>query len=168
MILDDYFPLLANIDAIDGSAQAWSIPGGWGHVVVIQEHTGTQDADGAEILRPSFIGIADAEGAVVMSDDSQDTPSTSNLAAALGLNSGTQSYSPPRVTAFQFDRQTIVTFGDTTEPLTISDNVEMARCFGPSVALCFGPTLAGLIAPVSGGAHSLLSKLANQSFGVDW
>lgn len=56
---------IAYLDAIDGSAQAWSLPGAWGHVVVIQEYRGMQtDAAGNRVRRfePRFVGVLDAEG----------------------------------------------------------------------------------------------------------
>jgi len=129
---EDDFPLLANVDAIDGSAQAWSIPGGWGHVVVLQQYCGVEDDQETFRLQARFIGIADAEGAVVMADDSSDDIDESPLAASSSgfLLDRFDTKPVPKVTAVPFDLQAIKTLetesgsliGAGGVPLEVSDN----------------------------------------------
>ncbi len=54
------FPYIAYLDAIDGSAQAWSLPGAWGNVVVIQEAVFPEP--GTPQLELRFVAVVDAEG----------------------------------------------------------------------------------------------------------
>lgn len=61
---------LAYLDAVDGSAQAWSLPGAWGHVTVIQEFKGVEAEKPLCELR--FLGVLDAEGGVTMAEESVD------------------------------------------------------------------------------------------------
>lgn len=61
---------LAYLDAVDGSAQAWSLPGAWGHVTVIQEFMGVEA--GKPLCELRFLGVLDAEGGVTMAEESVD------------------------------------------------------------------------------------------------
>ncbi|MBB1512745.1 hypothetical protein H5399_09030 [Tessaracoccus sp. MC1627] len=61
---------LAYLDAVDGSAQAWSLPGAWGHVTVIQEFTGSSGQEPQCAAR--FVGVMDAEGGTTMAEEGLD------------------------------------------------------------------------------------------------
>lgn len=65
------FPFVAFVDPIDGSAAAWSLPGGWGQVIVIQKFINTQ-ADGTPVMQLLFIGVIDAEGGTTTFDFTTD------------------------------------------------------------------------------------------------
>ena len=60
------FKYLAYLDPVDGSAPAWAIPGGWGHVVVIQQYVGLKK--GQPYCPPRYVGVLDAEGGTVVYD----------------------------------------------------------------------------------------------------
>ncbi len=55
------------LDAIDGSAQAWSLPGAWGHVMLVQEFVGLA-ADGGPDCQMRFLGVLDAEGGTTFAE----------------------------------------------------------------------------------------------------
>lgn len=69
LLLSTQFPYVAYLDAIDGSAQAWAIPGGWGQVLIVQEFEGVGE-DGLPRCAPRFIGVLDAEGGTTVYDPS--------------------------------------------------------------------------------------------------
>jgi hypothetical protein len=60
---------LAYVDAIDGSRQAFSLPGCWGIPIVAQQHLGGADAHGYPRCAMRYIGIVDAEGVVVATEE---------------------------------------------------------------------------------------------------
>ncbi len=69
LVLDPYqFKYIAYLDAIDGSAQAWSLPGGWGHVLVIQQFIMADPASGLPVCEPRFVAVVDAEGRIVSAE----------------------------------------------------------------------------------------------------
>jgi hypothetical protein len=74
LCLDPTFRYIAYLDAIDGSAQAWSLPGGWSHVLVIREYIKTDTARNLPICEPRFVAVVDAEGGVVSAEAAQASP----------------------------------------------------------------------------------------------
>ncbi|MCK9464252.1 MAG: hypothetical protein M0R80_31935 [Proteobacteria bacterium] len=61
------FRYIGYLDAIDGSAQAWSLPGAWGHVMLVQEFVGLA-ADGGPDCQMRFLGVLDAEGGTTFAE----------------------------------------------------------------------------------------------------
>ena len=66
LLLSRDFHYVAYLDAIDGSAQAWSLPGAWGHVLIVQQYEGQKD--GAPWCPIRYIGVLDAEGGTTVFD----------------------------------------------------------------------------------------------------
>lgn len=62
-LLNQTFQHAAFIDPIDGSAAAWSLPGGWGQVVVIQKFI-NRDSDGTPHFQLLYAAVVDAEGGI--------------------------------------------------------------------------------------------------------
>lgn len=67
LLLSSDFPHVAYLDAVDGSAQAWALPGGWGQVLIVQEFEGN-GGDGQPRCAPRYIGVLDAEGGTTVFD----------------------------------------------------------------------------------------------------
>lgn len=71
LLLSAHFPYVAYLDAIDGSAQAWAMPGAWGQVLIVQEFEGVGE-DGRPRCAPRYLGVVDAEGGTTVFDASLD------------------------------------------------------------------------------------------------
>ncbi len=69
LLLSRDFQYLAYLDAIDGSAQAWALPGAWGHVVIVQQYEGLKEGEPSCPVR--YIGVLAAEGGTTVFDVSQ-------------------------------------------------------------------------------------------------
>lgn len=66
LLLSKSFKYIAYLDPIDGSAQAWSLPGGWGQAIIIQQFVGRHENRPKTELR--YAGVLDAEGGIVSYD----------------------------------------------------------------------------------------------------
>ena len=66
LLISKDFPYIAYLDAIDGSAQAWSLPGAWGNVVVVQQFVPTETNPRNLELR--FVAVVDAEGGMTTAE----------------------------------------------------------------------------------------------------
>ena len=69
VLLSPAFNHIAYLDPVDGSAPAWAIPGGWGHVIVIQQFVGLREGRPYCPLR--YVGVLDAEGGTVVYDKTE-------------------------------------------------------------------------------------------------
>ncbi|MDO5093436.1 MAG: hypothetical protein Q4D79_08440 [Propionibacteriaceae bacterium] len=66
LLLSNDFPYVAYLDAVDGSAQAWALPGAWGHVIIVQQYQGV--IAGEPYCPARYIGVLDAEGGTTVFD----------------------------------------------------------------------------------------------------